>query len=561
MRVNTIYRLPLILHLIGNSGVSKEQLFSIVEGVIDNTDDDEVLFGLAQNIHSFTPFYPSNKLLMLYEKLLSSEETTVREKTVESFLKMAKSMEKKEVSNEIIPFISKLSTIQTFGAKMSLLSIMTEMFPMLSGEEKSLILEKIGQLFNEESLILRRNLAAKIGRICKHLTKEVLTVEIFNHFKTLTNDDSDSVRIITIESLIALATVFNDEENKAHVIPIIIQMTGDKSWRVKLNLAKHFAKLAEAVGKDISDNSLISIFSTLLRDAENEVRIMAIRTLKHFVNCLSIDKIPQIFAYLQSMSKDAVSLVRTGVCEVVQMILKMDLEPLGKETVKAKIQPILVDLNGEKDVEVKIEVTKILPLWTKVVGTHVLDLVANGTIAMNLETPNWRLRFAIVDAFIAMIVELKNPKLFDKIVKKYIMSAMTDKSFKLRKHVIKSLKILSTFLDDVILMEFFMKEYSRMAFESSLFYSLRISALYGIEGVYSVLKHKEKARDVFIKNILKGMEDTCPNVRQVAIRIAVGGVKKGLLADCAEPIRAVLLKNKANEKDIEIRFLVDEFLK
>lgn len=57
-------------------------------------------------------------------------------------------------------------------------------------------------------------------------------------------------------------------------------MTGDKSWKVKLHLAKNFADLAEALGPDICENPLFSIFSTLLRDLENEVRIEAVKSLR-----------------------------------------------------------------------------------------------------------------------------------------------------------------------------------------------------------------------------------------------------------------------------------------
>jgi len=53
-----------------------------------------------------------------------------------------------------------------------------------------------------------------------------------------------------------------------------------------LNLAKIFAeviilsiitkKLAEAVGKEISDSSLIQIFSNLLKDNEPDVKVVAV---------------------------------------------------------------------------------------------------------------------------------------------------------------------------------------------------------------------------------------------------------------------------------------------
>lgn len=101
-----------------------------------------------------------------------------------------------------------------------------------------------------------------------------------------------------MESLIDIAKCLTVEENKNNLIPIIIQLTGDKSWKVKLYLAKNFADLAEALGKEISENSLFAIFSTLLRDLESEVRIAAVKSLKRFVSLLSSDKVMGILAYL-----------------------------------------------------------------------------------------------------------------------------------------------------------------------------------------------------------------------------------------------------------------------
>jgi len=137
-----------------------------------------------------------------------------------------------------------------------------------------------------------------MGKLCKYVKKDILLHGYIKQFKILAIDDSDSVRIICMESLIDIAKCLTVEENKALLIPIIIQLTGDKSWKVRLYLAKNFAELAQALGKEISENSLFSIFSTLLRDLENEVRIEAVKSLKKFVSLLSTDKILGILAYL-----------------------------------------------------------------------------------------------------------------------------------------------------------------------------------------------------------------------------------------------------------------------
>lgn len=562
VRVNTIRRLPLVIHLASTVTAVKDQLLQYLDKLIDDSDDDEVVFGLAEGLTVLSNYFPASRLLGLYEKMLASEETIVREKTVESFLKMARRLDRSEIAGTIVPFIQKLTGNQAFGTKMSVLGIMTEMFPLASGDEKRMFLEKLGALFAEESLILRRNLAGRLGRICQHLPKEVLTLEINTHFKNLSNDDSDSVRIITIESLIELARVFNDEENKAHVIPLIIQMTGDKSWRVRHHLAKSFASLAEAVGKDIADNSLISIFSTLLRDPENEVRVAAVQSLKRFVLCLNIDKIPQIFAYLQSMAKDSIALVRTGACEVLQVILTFDLDQMGKDLSRTKVLPIVVELCGDKDTEVKIETMKVLPLWTRWSGPFVLEQISAGGLPIATDSPNWRIRLAVLESFVGMALELKSAKLFDKHIKKIVANAIHDRVFQIRKAIIKNLpKLASSFLDDASLTEIFFKEYSRVVGDMSNFYIYRVSALYGLEAVINVIQNKDKLKEQYVKLLAKAAEDPNVNVRYVAHKVALNGARQKPFSELTELVKKLAVKAKESEKDSEIKFVLEEFQK
>jgi len=46
-----------------------------------------------------------------------------------------------------------------------------------------------------------------------------------------------------LDSLKQIARLLNKEENKTHTLPIIIAGTEDKSWKIRLALAKNFAKV------------------------------------------------------------------------------------------------------------------------------------------------------------------------------------------------------------------------------------------------------------------------------------------------------------------------------
>jgi len=63
--------------------------------------------------------------------------------------------------------------------------------------------------------------------------------------------------------------------------------------------------LAEAVGKEIADSSLIQNFSNLLKDTECDVRVVAVKSLAKFIKFVSPEKLNNIVPLLQLLAKDA----------------------------------------------------------------------------------------------------------------------------------------------------------------------------------------------------------------------------------------------------------------
>ena len=113
-------------------------------------------------------------------------------------------------------------------------------------------------------------------------------------FKNQINDDQESVRVLCIDSLIKIVEVFTKDLNKTHMIPILIQFTRDRAWKVRMNLAKVFPQITVAIGKEITDLKLINIFQSQCQDPEGDVRTVAINSLAKFA-----DKISVSFNYLR----------------------------------------------------------------------------------------------------------------------------------------------------------------------------------------------------------------------------------------------------------------------
>jgi serine/threonine-protein phosphatase 2A regulatory subunit A len=100
------------------------------------------------------------------------------------------------------------------------------------------------------------------------------------------------------------------DENKTFIMPLIIQAADDKSWRVRLSLAKNFTDIAESFGKEVNDMSLIQTYGNLLKDAEPEVKIEAVKLLSGFIKIVSADKISVLIPQVLGLGKDPMSIVR-----------------------------------------------------------------------------------------------------------------------------------------------------------------------------------------------------------------------------------------------------------
>ena len=66
-------------------------------------------------------------------------------------------------------------------------------------------------------------------------------------YRRLQSDDQDSVRLLTIEDLIAIAKRITPAEVKEHLLKQIKNSVGDKSWRVRYMAATHFNEVRSFV--------------------------------------------------------------------------------------------------------------------------------------------------------------------------------------------------------------------------------------------------------------------------------------------------------------------------
>ena len=95
--------------------------------------------------------------------------------------------------------------------------------------------------------MVRRSAAKEMGGFSKQLPKDTLIKDLVPVFRKLSSDDQDSVRLLTVDSLIAIANAIDTNECKTYLGPTMKSMVQDKSWRVRYMVADNFVKVRAAL--------------------------------------------------------------------------------------------------------------------------------------------------------------------------------------------------------------------------------------------------------------------------------------------------------------------------
>jgi serine/threonine-protein phosphatase 2A regulatory subunit A len=62
-------------------------------------------------------------------------------------------------------------------------------------------------------------------------------------FQKLSQDDQDSVRLLTVEVLVALAKRLDEEKRRELLLPAFTDLSNDKAWRVRYMVASKYVEV------------------------------------------------------------------------------------------------------------------------------------------------------------------------------------------------------------------------------------------------------------------------------------------------------------------------------
>lgn len=360
-------------------------------------EDDEVLFALAEELGDLSNYISGSPSVLIapLENLATMEEAVVREQAVKSLTSIADRLPDSEVINVLTPVVLRLASSEAFYCRVAACGLFSTVY-LRAGNLKEKLRQKFLDLSREDSPMVRRSAAIYMGRFAQVIEKDVMLAEIIPAFRQLSSDDMDQVRTLCLDSLIIIAKLLNKEENRLNTLPIIITQGEDKSWKVRYHFAINFPQIAEALGKEIVENSLVQTFVQLLRDIEPKVKSSALDSLKIILHTFGRDKIQNlIFPAVSSIASDpaANSTVRINASDVVIEMSKL----IGREFTSTHLVPIIQDLIQTDSQEVKLHLLSGLTVLGSVLGS---DLLSSGMLnilkSLVKDSSNWRIRESVI---------------------------------------------------------------------------------------------------------------------------------------------------------------------
>ncbi len=93
--------------------------------------------------------------------------------------------------------------------------------------------------------MVRRQAANNLAKFVKAMPATIVIEEMIPLLQRLASDDQDSVRLLTVEILIAIAEVVPKEQQSSHgvLLTALRNLFEDKSWRVRYMVADRFEKV------------------------------------------------------------------------------------------------------------------------------------------------------------------------------------------------------------------------------------------------------------------------------------------------------------------------------
>ena len=166
---------------------------------------------------------------------------------MESLNRICEQLSQDQVEAHFIPLTIRLSKADWFTSKISATGLYNVPYGKATPPSQEILRQQFGQLVHDDTPMVRRQSATNLATFVKAMPAAIVIEEMIPLFQHLASDDQDSVRLLTVDILIAVAEVVPKEQQSSHgvLLTALRSLFEDKSWRVRYMVADRFEKVCE----------------------------------------------------------------------------------------------------------------------------------------------------------------------------------------------------------------------------------------------------------------------------------------------------------------------------
>lgn len=159
--------------------------------------------------------------------------------------KICEQLSESQVEQYFIPLAFRLSKADWFTSKISATGLYTVPYKKVGTESQTKLRQQFYQLVHDDTPMVRRQSATNLAKFVRVIPSPIVIEQMIPLFQHLASDDQDSVRLLTVEVLVAIAEVVPKEQQSSHgvLLSALRSLFEDKSWRVRYMVADKFEKV------------------------------------------------------------------------------------------------------------------------------------------------------------------------------------------------------------------------------------------------------------------------------------------------------------------------------
>ncbi|KAI8867079.1 ARM repeat-containing protein [Ramicandelaber brevisporus] len=441
-KVKAIQSLDLIALALGPQRTRTELLDFLDESV---EDEDEVLAAIATKLGDMINFVGGqeyvHKLLKPLENLAAVEEVAVRDKAVESINRVCAELSASQIEEYYVPMVKRLATGSWFSNRASSAALFAACYKQVSPSTRDNLHQLIESLTRDETPMARRSIATHLPNIINKMEVEAMTTTAVSLFNQLASDDQDSVRLFSIDSLIAISKRLDSPATSVELLSQSLNnLCTDKSWRVRFMAASKFVDAAQTMNTPQMINNLSEIFIGLMTDTEAEVRSSICTQIPGYCSMVDRDIILNKFLpILKELSKDDSEGVRAKFATHISGLAPL----LDKDATIEHLQPMFLQLLKDENSDVRLNVISQLEQVNGVIG---IDLLSQSLLPAIVDLANdkqWRVREAIIK-HLPLLANQLGREFFDQALNSMCIKWLTDNVCAVRDIATSNLSKLTT---------------------------------------------------------------------------------------------------------------------